>query len=50
VAVRDCDEGDELQSSDTLGVSSATDVEISLTVMMLGRFLVNGGHYPHRLQ
>lgn len=46
----DCDEGDELRSFDTPGVSSVTDVEILLTIVMLEWFLVNVGQYPHRLQ
>jgi len=50
VGGHDCDEGDELRSFDTPDVSSVTDVEISLTVVMLGWFLINVGHYPHRLQ
>ena len=50
MAERGCDEGDELQNFDTLDVSSMTDVEISLTIVTLGWFLMNEGHYPHRLQ
>ena len=50
MAERDCGGGDGLQSSDTPGVSSVTDVEISQTVVTLVQFLVSEGYHPHRPQ